>query len=85
MGFASMFMITFGSKVFNYKTFSESVYTLLLALLGDADLSRRCVKNGSGPILTILSLISSFLYITFLYKWINMMIYIMLYTSIYIS
>ncbi len=50
-GFASMFMITFGSKVFNYKTFSESVYTLLLALLGDADLSELREANWyAGPI-----------------------------------
>ena len=50
-GFASMFMVTFGTKVFNYKTFSETSYTLILALLGDADLSELREANWyAGPI-----------------------------------
>ena len=46
-----MFMVTFGTKVFNYKTFSETSYTLILALLGDADLSELREANWyAGPI-----------------------------------
>jgi hypothetical protein len=37
-GFAVMFMITFGSKVYNYRTLSNSMFTLVKALLGDSNL-----------------------------------------------
>ena len=62
-GFASMFMVTFGTKVFNYKTFSETSYTLILALLGDADLSELRKPIGTrAPFFSFCTYVSKYLW-----------------------
>ena len=50
-GFSTMFMITFGTKVYSYRSLTNSMYTLALALLGDANLDElREADWASGPL-----------------------------------